>query len=91
MSNKSTLTAMDKTQSEQMPLAEMDQRANEVRSTLKVEEAATLLGISRAIAYRSAQEFLDSNGARGLPVIRLGRRLLVPKAQFNALLNGKSK
>lgn len=91
MSNKSTLAAMDKTNSEQMPLAEMDQRADQVRSTLKVEEAATMLGISRAIAYRSAQEFLDSNGARGLPVIQIGRRLLVPKSQLNALLNGTSK
>jgi excisionase family DNA binding protein len=47
--------------------------------TLTVEQAATLLGISRGLAYEAAR--------RGeLPTIRLGRRLLVPRAKLLALL-----
>ena len=49
------------------------------RLTLSVEEAAHLLGISRGLAYelvRSGQ----------LPVVRLGRRLLVPKVALERML-----
>ena len=49
------------------------------RATLRVPEAAHLLGISDDIAYRAA-----ANGE--LPVLRLGRRLVVPAAKFLALL-----
>lgn len=43
------------------------------RQTFTVEEAATLLGIGRNSAYQAI--------ARGeLPALRLGRRLLVPRA-----------
>ena len=50
------------------------------RKTLTVEQAAKVLGISRTGAYQLA--------ARGeLPgVIRLGKRLLVPKAALEKLL-----
>jgi excisionase family DNA binding protein len=47
--------------------------------TLSVEDAARLLGISRGLAYEAAR--------RGeLPVIRLGRRLLVPRARLLELV-----
>lgn len=49
------------------------------RMTVTVEQAAHLLGISRASAYGAA-----SSGE--LPVIRIGKRLLVPKAALNRLL-----
>jgi excisionase family DNA binding protein len=49
------------------------------RLTLTVEEAATLLGISRAFAYEAVN--------RGeVPSIRIGRRILVPKAALDRLL-----
>jgi excisionase family DNA binding protein len=49
------------------------------RLVVSVAEAATLLDISRAFAYELV--------ARGdLPVIRLGRRRLVPKVALYALL-----
>jgi excisionase family DNA binding protein len=52
--------------------------AGEERLIYSVAEAGALLGISRAFAYELV--------ARGeLPVIRLGRRRLVPKATLNAL------
>lgn len=47
--------------------------------TVSVEEAGELLGISRRSAYRAAE--------RGeLPVVRVGRRILVPSAKLLALL-----
>jgi excisionase family DNA binding protein len=46
---------------------------------LTVAEAGALLGVSRAFAYELV--------ARGeLPVIRLGRRILVPKAALFAMV-----
>ena len=51
------------------------------RLTLTVEEAATTLGISRAFAYEAV--------ARGeIPCIRIGKRILVPIAGLNRLLEG---
>lgn len=50
------------------------------RLTLTVEEAAASLGISRASAYEAVR--------RGeIPAIRIGRRLLVPKARLDRLLD----
>jgi excisionase family DNA binding protein len=47
--------------------------------TISVEDAARLLGISRGLAYEAAR--------RGeLPTIRLGRRLLVPRARLLELV-----
>ena len=49
--------------------------------TLSVEEAGRLLGIGRGAAYNAAK--------RGqIPTIRIGSRLLVPRAQLERLLNG---
>lgn len=46
---------------------------------ISVEDAARLLGISRGLAYEAAH--------RGeLPVIRLGRRLLVPRQRLYELV-----
>jgi excisionase family DNA binding protein len=49
------------------------------RLTLTVEEAAQLLGISRAFAYEAVR--------RGeIPSIKIGRRVLVPKAALHKLV-----
>ncbi len=49
------------------------------RLTLTIEEAARMLGLSRNGAYEAA--------ARGdLPVIRIGRRILVPRIALERLL-----
>jgi excisionase family DNA binding protein len=51
------------------------------RQTLTVEEAAGILGIGRNSAYEAAR--------RGeLPVIRLGRRLVIPRQAFERFLGG---
>lgn len=54
------------------------------RLTFTVEEAATLLGISRAFAYEAVR--------RGeIPSIRIGRRVLVPKAALQRLVGGDNQ
>lgn len=43
-----------------------------------IEEVAALLGISRGLAYEGAR-------AGTIPTVRVGRRLLVPRATFDKL------
>ena len=50
------------------------------RLTLTVEEAATALGISRALAYEAVQH-------GDIPCIRIGRRILVPRSALMRLLD----
>jgi excisionase family DNA binding protein len=53
------------------------------RKTYDVEEAGRLLGIGRNQAYEAAR--------RGdIPTIKMGKRLLVPKAALDRLLDGKA-
>lgn len=47
---------------------------------LTVEEAAALLRIGRTSAYALAREWRESGGRSGLPVVKLGRQLRVPRA-----------
>jgi excisionase family DNA binding protein len=52
------------------------------RPTIRVEEAALLLGVGRSTAFEAAR--------RGeLPTIRIGRRLLVPVPQLLAKLGAQ--
>ena len=52
------------------------------RRTYKIEEAGRLLGIGRNQAYEAAR--------RGeLPTIKIGKRLLVPKAALDRMLEGR--
>jgi excisionase family DNA binding protein len=48
-------------------------------ATVSVEMAGRILGISRGAAYARAED-------GSLPTIRLGKRLLVPKAALDKLL-----
>lgn len=52
-------------------------------ATMNIEEAAELLGIGRGLAYASAR-----NGSFPVALVRIGRRLLVPRAPLLRLLNG---
>lgn len=53
------------------------------RNTLTVEQAAEVLGIGRTAAYNAAQ-------SGDLPVIRIGRRLLIPRPALDQMLNGEA-
>jgi hypothetical protein len=55
---------------------------------LRVEEAAAVLRIGRTSAYDLARQFLATNGAVGLPVVRVGRQLRVPRFQLERLAGG---
>jgi hypothetical protein len=50
------------------------------KATLTIEQAALVLGISRWSAYEQARR------NDGIPVIRLGRRLIVSTARLRAML-----
>lgn len=56
-------------------------------ATLSIADAAVVLGISKANAYRMAHRYEQTQGAEGIPVIRFGRRLVVPSARLEALLS----
>lgn len=53
---------------------------------LTVEEAARILRIGRSAAYEQARRFIATGGAEGLPALRLGRRLRVPREALNRML-----
>ncbi len=45
-----------------------------------------MLRIGRGAAYALARQYLDTGGREGLPVMRLGRSLRVPRAGLLRLL-----
>jgi excisionase family DNA binding protein len=49
------------------------------RATYSVEEAAKVLGLSRWAAYEAVKN-------KEIPTIRIGRRLLIPRAGLDRLL-----
>jgi hypothetical protein len=46
---------------------------------LTIEEAARVLRVGRSLAYQLAREYEGSGGVSGVPVIRLGGCLRVPR------------
>ena len=61
------------------------QRNSEPAPFLTIIEAAQLLGVSRTTAYELARRYLATGGREGLPVVRLGKRLLrCPRRDFEA-------
>ena len=55
---------------------------------LTVEEAGAVLRFSRSKSYELACEYLATGGASGMPVIRLGRQLRVPRSSFEQWIGG---
>ena len=61
---------------------EQTEAGDDGKLTITVPQAATLIGCSRNHAYEMAR-------AGVLPSIRLGRKLVVPRARLIAWLNGE--
>jgi excisionase family DNA binding protein len=57
------------------------------RRTISVEEAAKMLGVGRSTAYEAAR----SGSLAGVPVIKVGRRQLLSRDRFEAVLGSESK
>jgi hypothetical protein len=53
---------------------------------LTIDEAATVLRISRTSAYKLAQIYRRTKGAEGLPHVRLGSRMLVRRVDLAAIV-----
>lgn len=56
---------------------------------LRVDEAAIVLRISRSRAYDEVAAYQRTGGAEGLPSIRIGRCLRVPKHALLAWIEAK--
>jgi hypothetical protein len=56
---------------------------------LTVEEAARVLRIGRTSAYLLAQRWCHTGGRDGLPVVRVGRLLRVPRRVLERLAGGE--
>jgi Helix-turn-helix domain len=52
---------------------------------LTVEEAAAVLRIGRTSAYLLCQRWRFTGGEGGLPVVRVGRQLRVPRAALERM------
>jgi excisionase family DNA binding protein len=59
--------------------------ATDVPQLLTVSEAAERLRIGRSLAYELARTYLTSGGVQGLPVIKLGARMRVPRWALDEL------
>lgn len=53
---------------------------------LTITEAAAVLRVSRTSAYKLADVWRRSDGASGLPTVRLGGRLLVRRVDLAAIV-----
>ena len=55
------------------------------KAFLTVEEAAQYLGISRNTAYLATKRYRATGGREGLPVIKIGGCLRVPRAALERM------
>ena len=61
-------------------------RLETVHGLLKIAEAAAGMRISVSLAYQLAHEYLNSGGAAGLPVMRFGTCMRVPRWALDVLI-----
>ena len=55
---------------------------------LSVEEAAAVLRLGRTAAYQLARRYLATGGADGIPAVRYGKQLRVPRYKLEEQLGG---
>ncbi len=56
------------------------------KNVLTVEQTAEVLGIGRQTAYAECRTFLSTDGRKGIPCHRLGRLILIYRAELEAWL-----
>lgn len=54
---------------------------------MRVIDAARALGVSRTVAYQQAHLYEATGGREGLPVVRIGRTMRVPKQALERWIN----
>lgn len=54
---------------------------------MRVNDVAIVLSISRTIAYEQVALYERTGGREGIPVIRIGRVMRVPKSALTAWVN----
>jgi excisionase family DNA binding protein len=59
----------------------MDQNTSEARIVYTVKEVMALLGMSMNGVYNAVT-------AGEIPAVKIGKKIVIPKARLNALLNG---
>jgi excisionase family DNA binding protein len=62
------------------------QSGRDTPEMLTVMEVAVILRVGRTTAYELAREYLRTNGASGLPVVRIGKQLRMSRAQLDDLI-----
>jgi excisionase family DNA binding protein len=60
----------------------------ELPDFLTVEEAAEILRIGRTAAYEQTRRYEETGGEAGIPVIRVGRLMRVPRMALERWLGG---
>lgn len=60
---------------------------SEYPAMMRVTDVARVLSISRTIAYEQVAMFERTGGCEGLPVVRIGRVMRVPKAALVSWVN----
>jgi excisionase family DNA binding protein len=61
---------------------------SEIPDLLTVSEAARILRISRTTAYRLVRLYLATGGREGIPAVRVGGQLRVPRVELEKLIGG---
>jgi excisionase family DNA binding protein len=55
---------------------------------LTIEEAARVMRIGRSAAYKLAREYLTTEGTSGIPAMRIGGQLRVPRHMLEEYIGG---
>lgn len=61
-------------------------RRDVAHELLTIKEAAAAMRVSLSLGYQLAHEYLNSGGTHGLPVLRLGTCMRVPRWALDELI-----
>ena len=64
----------------------IEQAVAHLRLMLTVEQAPDVLGIGRSLAYGEVRRYLATDGREGIPAVRIGSAIRIPRAGLVDLL-----